>query len=216
MKVRETLFLLFLGLAISIAIYFRPLVIQQQVDYILPADKTVVEQVINEYYKEVGTIEIQPKRIKAHQVNIRSQELIDKIAEYIKKKEGFSAKAYKDNTQYTNGYGTAATSPEEVITKIEAEKRLYRHIKTVIIPSFDKVIFQSTEQVYAAIDFSYNLGHNRFLQKIVREDGYIDCSKMMAYNKVRNKEGKLVYNEGLAKRRFENFLECAAYEIVEN
>jgi GH24 family phage-related lysozyme (muramidase) len=42
----------------------------------------------------------------------------------VKKFEGFSAKAYGDFKQYSIGYGTKATSPDEVITEAEAEKRL--------------------------------------------------------------------------------------------
>lgn len=208
-----------------------PVIIQQadaaelKPDYLIPAEKEYVESVITKYYSEMAivlnkdsksssTVKIRKKTIKSVKINIKDQNIIDEIAIYIKKKEGFRAKAYKDNKQYSNGYGTKAKSSTEVITVKEANERLYRHIKKVIIPAFSGVTFQSTEQVLAAIDFSYNIGHNKFKQKIVREDGIIDCSKMMAYNKMRDKNGKLVYNEGLAKRRLENFLNCSAYEII--
>lgn len=195
-------------------------------EYLIPAPKDRVEAVISQYYtktviitdnteKTSPAVKIKPKKVKPKNIKLNNQEMIDKIAVYIKKKEGFRAHAYKDNTQYSIGYGTRANSKTEVITMQEANTRLYKHIKQVIIPSFDGVTFQSIEQVYSAIDFSYNLGHNRFKQKIVREDGVIDCSKMMAYNKMRDKNGNLIYNEGLAQRRFENFLDCAAYEIIE-
>ena len=187
-------------------------------EYLIPVDKTKVEAVIQEYYKvstnQQPAVKIQPKKVKLKHIDIKSQEVIDEIAVYIKQKEGFRSHAYKDNTQYSIGYGTRANSKNEVITIKEANIRLYKHIKKVILPSLDGVSFQSIEQVYAAIDFSYNLGHNRFRQKIVREDGVIDCSKMMAYNKVRDNNGNLVYNEGLAQRRLENFLACASYEII--
>ena len=196
-----------------------------QPEYLIPAPKEHVEDVISQYYTKVvvvsgktekasPAVKIKPKNVKPRNININSMEIIDKIAIYIKKKEGFRPRAYKDNTQYSIGYGTKAISKTEVITMEEANKRLYKHIKQVIIPSFNGVAFQSVEQVYSAIDFSYNLGHNRFKQKIVRQDGVIDCSKMMAYNKMRDKNGKLIYNEGLAQRRFENFLDCAAYEVI--
>src|SRR6266404_2038313 len=42
----------------------------------------------------------------------------------VKKFEGFSAKAVWDYKQYTNGFGTKATSATEVIDEAEAEKRL--------------------------------------------------------------------------------------------
>lgn len=37
---------------------------------------------------------------------------------------------------------------------------------------------------------------------------------MMAYNKTRDKKGNLIYSEGLAKRRLENFLACSSYETI--
>lgn len=199
--------------------------IKVQEDYLIPAPKERVEAVILEYYTKVSivpektqkaapTVKIKPKNIKPKKINLKNQDIIDQIAVYIKKKEGFRAQAYKDNTQYSNGYGTAAKSKTEIITVKEANTRLYTHIKTVIIPSLQGVNFQSIEQVYSAIDFSYNLGHNRFRKNIVQDNGYIDCSKMMKYNKMRDKDGNLIYNEGLAQRRLENFLACSAYEII--
>lgn len=190
-------------------------------DYILPVEKSRVEAVIADYYKEHPIKQNQQPDIKIQRINTEIREInlsdikvIDQIAIYIKKKEGFRGKAYKDHHQYSIGYGTRASSPNEVITQKEANIRLYKHIRRVIVPSFKNVYFQSIEQVYAAIDFSYNLGHNRFVREIVDESGYIDCAKMMAYNKVRDRHGNLVYNEGLAQRRLENFLACASYEII--
>ena len=195
------------------------------IDTLNPAAKEKVERVIEKYYKETtitsknsiptSTKSKKPnarktaKYIEIHETDI---EVIDKIAIYIKQKEGFRAKAYKDNTQYSIGYGTRATSSTEVITQKEANIRLYKHIKKVIIPSFKGVKFHSIEQIYSAIDFSYNVGQNRFKKSVVTESGTIDCSKMMAYNKTRDKNGNLIYNEGLAQRRFENFLSCTAYD----
>lgn len=196
-----------------LSLVFAHLIHKQKQDYILPAPKEQVEQVINDYYKNV---KIRPKAVKQEDVDINDSTIIDTIANYIKKQEGFSPTAYKDHTQYTIGYGTATTDPDEVIDEEEAEKRLYAHIRSTIIPAFEHVNFQSIDQLYSAIDFSYNLGHNCFLQKIVRPDGYLDCKKMLAYNKMRDSDGNLVYSEWLAKRRFENYLDCAAYEIVEN
>jgi len=192
------------------------------VDKLNPAAKERVERVINRYYKETETItkkmENSKHKVKkqVNYIEIRETdiEVIDKIAIYIKKKEGFRAKAYKDNTQYSIGYGTRATSSSEVITQKEANIRLYKHIKKVILPSFKGIKFHSIEQIYSAIDFSYNVGQNRFKKSVVTESGTIDCSKMMAYNKTRDKNGNLIYNEGLAQRRFENFLSCTAYDTL--
>lgn len=208
-------------------------------DYLVPGTKSAVTTVISEYYEEhpiviqevekekpaaKKPVKKQPKKTTSQKkkvvkkqtvIDIHQMEVIDHIAIYIKKKEGFRSKAYYDNTQYSNGYGTKAKSKTECITQKEANIRLYKHIRKVIIPALDGVKFKSIEQVYSAIDFSYNLGHNRFKRDIVNPDGTIACHKMMSYNKMRDKSGKLIYNEGLAQRRFENFLECSAYDIVE-
>ena len=230
MKLKDIIFTTILVFGLSLVFYneYQISANTQHIspEYIIPAPKEQVEAVINEFYKQNPEItqvsikqpcnvKIRAKSVKSTIINIKSQKVIDEIAIYIKKKEGFREHAYKDNTQYSIGYGTKATSPDETITMKEANSRLYKHIKTEILPSMSGVTFQSIEQVFAAIDFSYNLGHNRFRKNIVRKDGAIDCTKMMAYNKVRDKNGNLVYNEGLAQRRLENFLACTAYEIIE-
>lgn len=48
--------------------------------------------------------------------------------EAIKKFEGFTAKAKHDYSQYSNGYGTRAQFPGEVIDKAEAERRFAAEI----------------------------------------------------------------------------------------
>lgn len=193
----------------------------EQVDVLVVPSKEEVNKVIEEYYKQHPVTT--PKKIKTKpaakkqqpaNIDLTDIKVIDKIAIYIKVKEGFRAKAYKDNTQYSIGYGTRAKYRTETITVKEANIRLYKHIRRVIVPAFNGVKFRSIEQVYSAIDFSYNLGHNRFRREVVDVNGNIDCSKMMAYNKVRDKNGNLVYNEGLAQRRFENFLSCASAEDI--
>ena len=233
MRIKDLILIIFIPLSLMFIGYNDYKISQElselnqiQSEYLIPAPKEHVEAVIAKYYNEHPIItpvsvkssptpKIRAKTVKPKKINIKSQEIIDEIAIYIKKKEGFQPKAYKDHTQYSIGYGTRANHKDEVISQKEANIRLYRHIKTVILPSLNGVTFQSIEQVFAAVDFSYNLGHNTFKKNIVRKDGAIDCAKMMAYNKVRNKDGKLVYNEALAQRRLENFLACAAYEIIE-
>ena len=234
MKLRDIFVYFIIALAMAVGAYQdhrlhqeianKPTIIVEE--YILPAPKEKVEAVIAQYYEEVAkasikdeksspNVKIKPKKVIQRRIDIKSKKIINEIAEYIKVKEGFSATAYKDHGQYSIGYGTAAKSPNEKITIEEATVRLYHHIETIIIPSLQNVNFQSIEQVHSAIDFSYNLGHNTFKKNIVKKNGYIDCTKMMAYNKVRNSKGELVYNEQLAQRRFENFLACTAYEVIE-
>ena len=46
------------------------------------------------------------------------------LVNFLKKEEGFSAKAYWDYKQYSIGHGTKANSPTEVIDEAEADRRL--------------------------------------------------------------------------------------------
>ena len=110
--------------------------------------------------------------------------------------------------RYSNGYGTLAKSKNEVITKIEAEKRLISHIKKTIYPKLEGVKFKSMQQLHASIDFAYNVGHNAFANNIVTESKEVDCVKMTEYINFNGKE-----NNGLKKRRFENFIQCVSMEI---
>lgn len=144
---------------------------------------------------------------------------INVIVDYIKEKEGFHSKAYRDGClikakkcppskyRYSIGYGTLAKSKNEKITKQEAEKRLIIHIKQTIWPKMKNVKFESLAQYYASVDFAYNVGHNAFANNIVQDDGYVDCAKMTEYVYFNGKE-----NKGLKSRRFENFLQCVTYE----
>jgi GH24 family phage-related lysozyme (muramidase) len=58
--------------------------------------------------------------ISTQPVDVVDQGLVN----FIKKEEGFTAKAKWDYKQYSIGYGTKATSATEVITETEAEARL--------------------------------------------------------------------------------------------
>lgn len=142
---------------------------------------------------------------------------VDIITTYIKEKEGFNSRAYRDGClvkakkcptnkiRYSNGYGTLAKSKNEVITKKEAEIRLRKHIENTIYPKMKDVKFKTEQQIYASIDFAYNIGHNAFRNNIVDSNMEVDCARMTKYTVFNGKN-----NEGLQKRRFENFIQCVS------
>ena len=143
---------------------------------------------------------------------------MEDVVSYIKDKEKFRETPYrdgclvnikpcpKDKIRYSNGYGTQAKSKTEKITKAEAEKRLRNHITKTILPALKNVNFTNKEQLFASIDFSYNIGHNAFKNKIVKNNK-VDCAKMTEYTVFNGKE-----NEGLKQIRFENFIQCVTIQ----
>lgn len=88
-----------------------------------------------------------------------SQLMIDVIKDF----EGFSAKAYWDNTQYTVGYGTRASGPNVVVTRAEAEQLLRKALKSdyerTVNDFCRKKGKQPTQQQFdALLDLTYNVG----------------------------------------------------------
>lgn len=123
------------------------------------------------------------------------------LVDFIKKEEGYSAKAYWDYKQWSIGYGTKANSPTETITEADASQRLIDEIHKA-----DKLITDKygtnlpIGQHQALIDLTYNagpgweegsLGHAVEIQKIdtIKAD-------ILLYN---HAGGQV--NDGLTKRR---------------
>lgn len=90
----------------------------------------------------------------------------NKLLSFIKDKEGYSDKAYKDGSQYSIGYGTVAKSPTETIDKTEAELRLRKEIDQAAILTNKELtsrgITNLTQyQKEALISYTYNRGVGR-------------------------------------------------------
>ena len=88
-----------------------------------------------------------------------SQEIIDVIKDF----EGFSSKAYWDNSQWTVGYGTRASGPNVTVTRAEAEKLLRKALDNTYEPVVNdfckKNGKQPTQQQFdALLDLTYNVG----------------------------------------------------------
>jgi GH24 family phage-related lysozyme (muramidase) len=120
----------------------------------------------------------------------------------IKSFEGFTPTAMWDVKQYSIGYGTKANSPNETITKQEAERRLIN----AITPIANKVESLNRQGNYnwnenqkgALISFGYNLGPgalNQLTANATRDNETI-AQKMPEYNKA---DGETL--PGLVRRR---------------
>jgi len=122
------------------------------------------------------------------------------LVDFIKKQEGFSAKAYWDYKQWSIGYGTKAKSADEVITEAEAESRLRTEIAVAdkLVTNFVTGLPKGIHQ--ALLDLTYNAGSGWEQGSLGRavKDSKWDTVKadILLYN---HAGGQV--NEGLTKRR---------------
>jgi len=80
------------------------------------------------------------------------------LVNFVKKQEGFSAKAYWDYKQYSIGYGTKANSATEVIDEAEAERRLTVEIN-LAEQAVEKIAANAPKGVKQGLtDLTYNAG----------------------------------------------------------
>lgn len=123
----------------------------------------------------------------------------DLIAE-LKEFESFSAKAYSDSKQISIGYGTMASSINEVIDEPEAERRLKARVasdRASIIAYGNSHGYEWNDcQVDALTSFKYNIGSIFELTANGTRSNEVIAQKMLEYI---NADGKP--NVGLIKRR---------------
>lgn len=130
-----------------------------------------------------------------------TDDVIDQgLVDFIKKEEGFRAKAYWDYKQWSIGYGTKAKSADEVIDQAEAETRLRAEIAIAdkLVTDFAPGLPKGAHQ--ALLDLTYNAGsgwEQGSLGRAVKAQKW-DTVKadILEYN---HAGGQV--NEGLTKRR---------------
>jgi GH24 family phage-related lysozyme (muramidase) len=131
------------------------------------------------------------KTIKVPISNVSSQG-IDMIMQF----EGFRAKAYKDHSQYSIGYGTRTEDPDEIsgkktIDKEEAYKRLTTWIGNLVakVVAVGKDREWGQNQIDAMTSFAYNLGDG-VLSTVTNRGKRINqetADAMLLYNKASGK-----------------------------
>jgi GH24 family phage-related lysozyme (muramidase) len=128
----------------------------------------------------------------------------EQLVNFVKKKEGFSAKAFWDHKQYSIGYGTKANGPDEVIDEAEADRRLREHLektqKAVVEYGQQKGYNWNQNQVDALSSFVYNLGTGA-LDQVTKGGTRTDSEIADAIVKYNKASGQV--NAGLTKRRNE-------------
>jgi GH24 family phage-related lysozyme (muramidase) len=124
------------------------------------------------------------------------------LVSFIKSKEGLRLKAYEDHGQYSIGYGTKASGPDEVITEAEAERRLLAEIKKrkdYVVNFGKKHNYDWNEkQINALTSFAYNVGSLDQLTANGKRSNEEIARMMPQYNKA---SGKTI--PALAQRRNE-------------
>lgn len=118
----------------------------------------------------------------------------DTLVNFVKSKEGFSAKAVWDYQQYSNGYGTKANSADEIIDEAEAERRLRSELeksqKIVVDYGRKKGYEWNQNQIDGLTSFIYNLGPgalNQVTANGTRSNTQI-AEAIVKYNKAGGKE----------------------------
>lgn len=96
------------------------------------------------------------------QFDVNAMEASPDLYAFIKRYEGLHLTAYPDNKQYSIGYGTKASGPNEVITEEEAERRLIADVNErrafVVRYSGSRNRNWSSVQIDALTSFAYNGG----------------------------------------------------------
>ena len=125
----------------------------------------------------------------------------DRLTSHVRETEKFTAKAFWDHKQFTNGYGTKAKSKDEVITEEEARRRFDKRIQKDVA-RVEKFVPEGTppgiKEALASLSFNAGTGWMKAgLGKAVKNKDWEDAKKrFLQYNKAGGKVSK-----GLVARR---------------
>lgn len=130
-------------------------------------------------------------------------------AQLIASFEGFSAVPYWDVSRWSWGYGTQAPGSSGTITEAEAMQALMDHAQIdydYLKPLVTREL--RPNQWAALLSFSYNEGPgnaDNLIDNINSGDDQALGAQWMLYNKVRDRNGNLVFSQTLADRRAKEF-----------
>jgi GH24 family phage-related lysozyme (muramidase) len=119
---------------------------------------------------------------------------------FLRKQEGFRSKPYWDVRQWSTGFGTRASGPNDIVDRAEAERRLSE--ETGKVSSFLKANVKTPMtqgQHDALVSFGYNLGTDdigKLLPDINAGDWNKVGSRMLSFNRAGGQ-----VNPGLVNRR---------------
>lgn len=129
---------------------------------------------------------------------------------FITTQEGFRNQAYPDGSQYSIGFGTKANTPDEVISKEEAQTRFTERVNQDVafvnrlqaerVSRTGKGLSQ--KQFDSLVSFFYNAGQgvNSVKDLVITGNDEAVMKKMREFNKA-EKDGVLSVSTGLVSRR---------------
>lgn len=129
---------------------------------------------------------------------------------FIATQEGFRNKAYYDGSQYSIGFGTKANTPDEVISREEAQARFTERVNQDVafvnrlqaerVSRTGKGLSQ--KQFDSLVSFFYNAGQgvNSVKDLVITGNDEAVMKKMREFNKA-EKDGVLSVSTGLVSRR---------------
>lgn len=137
--------------------------------------------------------------------------ILEKLVEQLKRDEGFSSKAFWDNKQYTNGYGTEAKNKNEVIDRKQAELRLIEAAAKALREYQGLFGYLDIDSVRAGAltNMIYNLGLPTFLSfkkmiKAIRENNWYlaahEAQDSRWYKQVGNRAARICDELALGER----------------
>lgn len=125
----------------------------------------------------------------------------NQLMDFVKSQEGFASKATWDYHQWSNGYGTVAKYPNEVIDQAEATRRLQGelqvHAGNIDSAARNARITLTAGQRDALISYDFNTGQGKSIIK--RCDGDPNRISSEIANGIKTAGGKTL--SGLAQRR---------------
>jgi GH24 family phage-related lysozyme (muramidase) len=146
-----------------------------------------------------------------------STDAYQSVKDFIKKQEGFAKKAAWDHKQFTNGYGTEAKAPDEIISRQEADKRLDNYL----LPTVQKIqsklqVPVNNGQLTALSSMAYNGGYGivrKLINQINKGTSADQVAELIKKTAITVDNGARVLDDLVVRRKKEAGLYTRGYKV---